>query len=1156
MSEEPTQPPSVADLRAEQRARWAQGERVSVEAFLERYPALANDAEGLLELIYHEMVLREGLGEAPDREEYARRFPQLADDLGPLFEVHRALESGNSLDPAATQPEAVPAAGGRHPAPAIPGYEVLADGLAGGMGVVFKARHLALKRVVALKVIRTDALAGPEARARFQTEAEAAARLQHPNIVQIHEIGEHDGRPYLVLEFVDGGNLEKRLAGAPQAPRQAARLVEVLARAMHHAHERDVVHRDLKPSNILLQGLGGLGDAVPKIGDFGLAKCLNAAAGQTQTGAVLGTASYMPPEQAGGQPNATGPAADVYALGAILYEMLTGRPPFRGETALDTLLQVRSQEPVPVCRLQPRVPRDLETICLKCLEKNPSKRYPSAAALAEDLDRFLKGKPILARPVGALGRGGRWCRRNPVVAALLGAVAVALLAGTGVSTFFALDAGAKADQANRNADQANREADRANRETDRARAFAYAGALPLIQRAWEDFHFDRAEELLDGQRPERTGGKDLRGFEWYYWDRLTQFALLTLRHSDKPATSVAFSPDGQRIASAGPLTEGKVKVWDAATGRLSYTFPGNRDGFVAVAFSPDGRRLAGAGGTWSDQEMRFVAGRVRVLDATTGKEWVAFSGHTREISSIAFSADGGRLATASHEDATVRVWDADTGQEKLALAGHAGGAVRVAFSPDGRHLASVARDGTVRVWDADTGMTTLTLKHPDLVRGLAFSPDGKLLTVSGIHLVKLWELPTGKEWKPWRQDTRLEANVAFSPDGKHLACAADRTVLVWELGPGYLSAPVTFTGHRAAVLGVAFGPRGRLASASVDGTVKVWDAAGRQESRTLFGHTKPPVTVSFHPSGKWLASGCADRGGGVPPGNDPGDMKVWDAGTGQEILAPQGHTGAIQSVAFSPDGERLASASDDLTVKVWDVRTGCVLLTLKGHTGPVTSVAFSPDGQRLASASTDGTVKIWQPCTGQEVCTFRRHRGPVSSVAFSPNGRWVISAGAVSLKDPRKGDPFVVKVWDSDSGNEVLPPKDYPEFVFCVAFSPDGQHGASASGRGGLRPAEVRVWHLATGQVRYTLLGRTGPIYHIAFSPSGTRLAAATEDGTVRVWDATSGSETLILKGHRGGVRCVAFSPDGNRLASASEDGTLKVWDATPRAPRAGRQGP
>jgi serine/threonine protein kinase/Flp pilus assembly protein TadD len=417
---------------------WAGGEPRSVEALLEFRPNLRSDADTLLDLIYHEVLLRQRWGESPRLEEYIERFPHLADALRAQFDVHQALQPGNSLLPTIPAGRALPVT----PLPTVPGYELLGELGRGGMGVVYKARHTGLKRMVALKMLRAETVAAGPQMARFRSEAEAMARLEHPNIVRVYEVGEHDGRPFFAMELVAGDSLEQHLNGAPWPPQRSARLLEIVARAVQAAHARQLVHRDLKPANVLLQTTTGdwgnestaPGTAsappapgapvpVPKITDFGLAKRLDDADRETRSGDILGTPCYMAPEQAYGRNDSVGPRTDVWALGAILYEMLTGRPPFRGETVWDTLQQVGKQEPVPPRRLQPKVPRDLETICLKCLQKDPGRRYASAAALADDLGRFLADEPIQARPLPWWEHAWRFFRGHPTTAAC---IAVAL----------------------------------------------------------------------------------------------------------------------------------------------------------------------------------------------------------------------------------------------------------------------------------------------------------------------------------------------------------------------------------------------------------------------------------------------------------------------------------------------------------------------------------------------------------------------------------------------------------------------------------------------------------------------------------------------------------------------------------------------------------
>jgi serine/threonine-protein kinase len=416
----------VEALRADQTGRWRSSQRLPAEAYLCAFPYLAASAEDALVLIWGEALLRFELGEAPRPDEYRARFPQHADALAVQFVLQRHLDQPTD---ALTLPVRAPHAPADPFLPAVPGYEVLGELGRGGMGVVYQALQTRPSRHVALKVIRAGGHATEHELARFRSEAEAVARLQHPNIVQIYEVGEHHGLPYFSLEYCAGGSLEKKLAGTPLPPAQAAPLLETLARAVHAAHEQGIVHRDLKPANVLLTGNG-----TAKITDFGLAKRLDGGAGQTASGAIVGTPSYMAPEQARGEGKLVGPAADVYALGALLYELLTGRPPFKAPTPLDTVLQVVRDEPVPPRRLQPHVPRDLETVCLKCLRKVPPERYASAAALADDLHRFQRSEPVRARPLGRVGRLVRWARRRPAVAALWGVslAAVVLVAGTGL----------------------------------------------------------------------------------------------------------------------------------------------------------------------------------------------------------------------------------------------------------------------------------------------------------------------------------------------------------------------------------------------------------------------------------------------------------------------------------------------------------------------------------------------------------------------------------------------------------------------------------------------------------------------------------------------------------------------------------------------------
>ena len=487
----------LAPLRADQLERWQHGQAVLVEDYLRQQPSLSDNTDAVLDLIYSEILLREEFGDRPDPQEYLRRFPQFADTLRRQFAVHEALTStaadGDVTGTTQTLPATVTPTGteslSRPLAPAAPefreigGYEILGELGRGGMGVVYLGRHRLLdSRMAAIKVIRQGGSAVELD--RFHFEARTVAQLQHENIVPIYELGIHktatEEMPFVALEYVAGGNLAQKINGTPLPPRQAAELFLPLAEAMRHAHERGILHRDLKPANILLafsdasqkrsaeQRLceASLIDCVPKITDFGLARNLGDT-GRTQSGAILGTPSYMPPEQATGQGGLTA-AADVYSLGAVLYEMLTGRPPFKADTVLNTLQQVVALDPVPPHALSQHLPRDLETICLKCLQKDPKKRYQTAGELAADVRRFLAGEPILARPVSWAERAVKWMRRRPALAALLGASVLALVGLVVAGVVFTARLQAERDRVDLARAAAVEERDKADTERRRA----------------------------------------------------------------------------------------------------------------------------------------------------------------------------------------------------------------------------------------------------------------------------------------------------------------------------------------------------------------------------------------------------------------------------------------------------------------------------------------------------------------------------------------------------------------------------------------------------------------------------------------------------------------------------------------------------------------
>ena len=737
--------------------RWRLGQRIPAEHYLSRDPDLAADAGRAVELIYTEFLLREELGEAPTLEEFLARFPAFADELRRQVDLHRALGPGldGFADESTDLGSLAPANGpgdGRESWPDLEGFRIEAELGRGGMGIVFRATQLNLGRAVAIKVIRGDGLPSADAAARFVAEAGVIAKLSHPNLIQIFALGEQGRRPYLVMEFVDGVTLASRCGGTPLAPGVAMRLVEDVASGIAAAHRLGVIHRDLKPSNILLAA-----DGTPKVADFGLAKLLDGDSGLTRTDAILGSPSYMAPEQAEGRNRDVGPAADVYALGAILYELVTGRPPFRAATVMQTLDQVRSGEVVLPSRLQPGLPRDLETICLKCLEKDPARRYASAEALARDLRRCLDHVPILARRTGPAGRLLRWYRRNPGSAGLAAAVFLLLVAVAGVSLFAAVRLATAAEQERRT---------------------LYFAGMNLAQQAWEAADMRRVRDLLAPYAAGPTG-EDLRSFEWYYWWKLAHQPAVELVGHRKGVVAVAFAPDGRSLASAG--SDRVILLWGRRRAAAVASLPAPAT-IRSLAFAPDGHSVAagledgsiliwrpgavGAPTVIRDGLRRVMA--LAFLDARTLAS--AASGETIELrespsgrhagrldlpgadfKSLAFSPDGRTLASGD-ADGTLTLWDLRRGVPRATQRVHSNHVVALAYSPDGRTLASGGRDNTIRLWDPAACELKTTLKgHTGNVMALAFAPDGRTLASAGLDgSSRLWSAaPTaGADGRP------------------------------------------------------------------------------------------------------------------------------------------------------------------------------------------------------------------------------------------------------------------------------------------------------------------------------------------------------------------------------------------------------------------------
>jgi WD40 repeat protein/tRNA A-37 threonylcarbamoyl transferase component Bud32 len=990
----------------------------------------------------------------------------------------------------------------------VAGYEVLQELGRGGMGVVYKARQKGLNRLVALKMILSGMHAGPEDLGRFKAEAELIAQLRHPHIVQIYEVGEQEGLPFFSLEFCSGGTLDRKLAGTPLPPREAAALAEKLARATHAAHDKGVLHRDLKPANVLLDEHGE-----PKITDFGLAKRIDAPHSHTLSGSVLGTPSYMAPEQAAGRVKEIARASDVYALGAVLYECLTGRPPFRAATAFDTLLQVIQDEPVPPTRLQGRIPRDLETVVLKCLQKEARKRYASALDLADDLRRFLDGRPITGRPVGRLERGWRWCKRNPVVAGLSGSIAAAVLVAVGLL------------------------------------AAERTATLHNLDRALTA-ESERSEQLYKALVAQAEAGR----FSRRAGQRFTSLAAIReaarlVRERGMPAERLARLRDLAVACLALPDVR-LVREWDSTTSldvnnRLDLYAQVDQDGTARVRRVADDQETAALAGDGRPALVHFTEDGPFVLLRSVDKPprvkvWRPGEAEPRSEFAVedqgdvtAFRTDvQGRRLFVGHAGGVIGVYELPSGR-RLHQIRTVADELLLEVDPGGRWLAVVAgKPGsalrrTIHLFDLDTGLEAGELSYSNTVTSCSWHPDGRRLIVGYQEPgeIRVWDVPSRRMTADWAAEGGApfvlcnrtgDLVAASSPWSSHLLLYHPQT------GRQLLRLPGTHLPcDRAAA-------DGRLACLRRDGDkLQLWEINPGREYRTLVRNPGETLGVSsVHPGGRLLAAPVSE--GKVLTGATGDGVGLWDLSSGQflRLLA----VGAQQSAQFDAAGNLLTCGVGG--TRRWPVRADPespdsltvgppeVLPTGLGLLLPMTA---SRDGSVLAFTFLEG-CRVWRAARPLDLVPLVPDHD-VRQLGLSPDGSLVATAS-------HSGQ--YVRVWDAVTGRRIreLPKKGE---VASACFSPDGRWLAVQNEK------QVVLWDVRTWQARGSFAGN---FFASTFSPDGRLLALEQGTGITRLVDWGAERELALLEAPgQERHRIFTFSPDGSQLLSPGEHGELHVWD-------------
>lgn len=1114
---------------------------------------MSEPSEDLLEKLTEEFAEAIRNGESPSIDDYARRYPDLAERLLRVLPALEIMEQCRPLSHDTAQAPPLPMMDDP-PLGQVGDFHILREIGRGGMGIVYEAEQSSLRRRVALKVLPSQVIADARRIQRFENEVLAAAALHHSNIVPIYAVGQQDDMPYYAMQFIHGRGLDQVLAelrrlktsdpvdrfdplssmaessrawprgstlvdsSPPSAAREpnessgiassgsppitsdldasslsaeglaywhsVARIGRQVADALEHAHSKGVLHRDIKPSNLILDTYGNVW-----ITDFGLAKSMEHD-DLTRTGELIGTLRYLPPEQFEGKSDAR---SDIYSLGLTLYELITLEPAYSAASRTQLVEQVTKSEITSPRKRAAGVPKDLETIVLKSLAREPSKRYGSAAELAEDLRRFINDEPIRASREPIIDRLNRWRRRNPAVARSVAfVVIVVVVALAGLSMMLA-----SVDRARNRAVVAEK-LEREAREN--AEQSLYVTHMNLVQQSFNAANPMEARAYLDRYKPgARNAG--LRAFEWYYWRHQARQLRRSIEETGS-ILSIAPTPAFDRLVAVG--TEGSIGVWDVASGTLITRWDGH-DGWIRqVVVSPDGTRIATGG----------EDAAIRIWELATGDLELTLPCDHR-VRTLAFSPDGKRIAigTTGSEIVVRHIGEA---QPALELAGHQSDVYYVLFSPDGQQLYSASRDKTVRIWDLARSECIATLAgHDETVRCLALSPDGtQLASGSDDHTVRLWDLSEPSDVRVIdAHDDEIHA-VVFSPDSTHLATASrDDWIKLWDLESARET--LAIRGHIFTVYDLHYSPDGRtLVSSGHDKTVKLWDLS-IQPAEVLHAHDVGARTVEFSSDEKHFISG-----------GDDSTLCYWTI-DGNEVRRVNTQQDGIWRARYDSAGTSVATAGVDGSVALWDAADGALINRWQAHSSDVLDLCFSTSGNRLATAGLDREVKIWNLESFELLYVLTDHSDRVYSVQYSPGGDTLATAGAdeeIRLRNAATGEPFAALT-------------GHVNRVYSLAFSPDGQWLAS-----GGQDRLIRVWHVATRRLHCELRGHAISIHSLAWSPDGRTLASASTDMTIRLWDIVTAEAKTTLEGHELPIQELAFSNDGRILASAASDQTIRLW--------------